>query len=275
MKTRCFPAQNYKAFFIDGTTLRIKLDPSKPITDLPHPEFMDIKITNYCEGKCPYCYQDSGKEDNGYNSAQRKLEWYFGNMSRNQRPFQVALGGGNPNQHKDFYDILWTLHRLGITPNYTTNGMGLTEEALWATEECCGGVAISTHPQLRYYWEKAIDLLHPIVQTNLHIIISDRDSIDRFYTIRQQYKDRIKYFVLLPYCAVGRATPKDIDYDYLTETLEAIGSTEDIAFGANFYSYLRFSDFKGSLYEPEIFSKYLDVKDMKLYKSSFNLQEVR
>jgi len=29
------------------------------------------------------------------------------------------------------------------------------------------------------------------------------------------------------------------------------------------------------LYPPEMFSKYLDLKDMKLYKSSFNLIEIK
>lgn len=46
-----------------------------------------------------------------------------------------------------------------------------------------------------------------------------------------------------------------------------------IAFGANFYPYLLKGghNIKVALYEPEIMSKFLDLKDMKVYPSSFNL----
>ena len=49
--------------------------------------------------------------------------------------------------------------------------------------------------------------------------------------------------------------------------------TSKIAFGANFYSYLLKSPgvFNVSLYEPESMSKFLDLKDMKVYPSSFHL----
>lgn len=271
MKTRCFPEHNYKAFFINGKTLRIKLDPSKPITNLRYPEFMDVKITNYCEGGCPYCYQNSGEEDDGYRDALGKLDTYIGGLTTNQRPFQIAIGGGNPNEHPDFVRILKMFDKYGIVPNYTTNGMGLPWPIIMATKELCGGVAISCHEHLTSIWQSAIEKLWLHVQTNLHIIISDKHSIDRFKNIYWQYKNKIKYFVLLPYEMAGRAPSAEVDYEYLTEVLYEIRNTEQIAFGANFYKYLCGSDFKISLYEPEIFSKFLDVKDMRFYNSSFNL----
>lgn len=40
--------------------------------------------------------------------------------------FQVALGGGNPNQHPDFIEMLEYTRSKGIVPNYTTNGLGLS-----------------------------------------------------------------------------------------------------------------------------------------------------
>jgi sulfatase maturation enzyme AslB (radical SAM superfamily) len=274
MRVRRFSEHNYKSFFIDGKTMRIKLDPSKPITDLAFPEFYDIKITNKCSGNCSYCYQDAGVDLYAYSDSFNKLWHFFGQMSENERPFQVALGGGNPNEHPDFVKILKLFNYYNIIPNYTTNGMGLTEEIIDATKEYCGGVAISCHEHLGSHWRNAIQRLHDKVQTNLHIIISDKYSIDRLRLIYESYQHVIKYFVLLPYEATGRAAPKDIEYDYLTQYLSSLPNLENIAFGANFYKYLCTSNFKLSLYEPEIFSKYLDCKDMKLYKSSFNLTEV-
>jgi hypothetical protein len=235
---------------------------------------MDVKITNKCSGKCPYCYQNSGDENSGYIHAFDKLYEYFNPMSDNQKPFQVAIGGGNPNQHPDFVPILSLFKCLNIVPNYTTNGIGLTPEILEATKKYCGGVAISCHPHLRWHWEAAIEKLSPLVQTSLHIIISDKNSIDNLVEIRHNFQDKIKYFVLLPYEAAGRASKKEIDYIYFTKVLDNIKNLENIAFGANFYPYLKESPRKLSLYQPEIFSKFLDVKDMKIYKSSFNLVEV-
>jgi hypothetical protein len=271
MKSRCFPEHNYKAFFIDGKTLRIKLDPSKPITNLKYPEFMDVKITNRCQGGCPYCYQNSGQENDGYSNALEKLDIYFGGLSENQKPFQVAIGGGNPNEHPYFIEILRTFTRNGIVPNYTTNGMNLSSDIAGETVRHCGGIAISCHPHLKNHWERAVGIFYKHIQTNLHVIISDAASVERFEHIYSKYMDKVKYFVLLPYEAAGRAPKAEVNYDELTNLLEAIGSTEKIAFGANFYKYLCGSDFKISLYEPEIFSKFLDVKDMTFYNSSFNL----
>lgn len=280
MRIRCFPEHNYKSFFLNGQSIRVKLDPNKPITELDWPEFYDVKITNYCEGKCPYCYQSSTPDYKNhewlspYSAAYKNIAYFFGAMSANQKPFQVALGGGNPNQHPDFCHIIRWLAEHDIVPNYTTNGMGLEDGVIGHTKTYCGGVAISCHPHLEHHWRPAIEKLAGQVQTNVHIIISNKESIDYFRLIHHAYKGIVKYFVLLPYEAAGRATPMPINYDYLTQVLEGYDNLQDIAFGANFYKYLCNSRFQPSLYEPEKYSKFLDVRDMKLYKSSFNLTEV-
>jgi sulfatase maturation enzyme AslB (radical SAM superfamily) len=275
VKTRILPQNNYKAVYSDGKTIRLALNPRKPITDLEYPEFYDVKLTNFCQSGCPYCYQDS-KPEAHYADVVEKIATYFGAMTENQRPFQVALGGGNPNQHPDFIKCLEKFCELGITPNYTTNGMGLTPEILVATKKYCGGVAVSCHPHMDKVWRNAVRLLLANgVKTNLHIIISDKDSIDRFKNIFDEHKETVEYFVLLPYIPMGRAESKKIDYEYFSQVLEGINSDE-IAFGANFYEYLKQhrEKYNVSLYEPELMSKYLDLKDMSLYKSSFNLAKV-
>lgn len=55
MKIRTFPEKNYKAIYFNGKTIRIALDPSKPIQELDFPEFLDVKLTGKCFGKCEYC----------------------------------------------------------------------------------------------------------------------------------------------------------------------------------------------------------------------------
>lgn len=275
IKKRIFEDKNYSAIWHDGKTIRIALDPKKPILELDYPEFYDIKITGKCEGNCPWCYMNSTCEEEHYDSIVDKVVNYFGGMSENERPFQIAAGGGNPNEHPDFIYFLNALKSMGIEPNYTTNGMNITEKIIDATKKYCGGVAVSCHPHLLPHWTRAANMfLNKFIKLNFHIIISDKNSVDYFRYIYDEWHDRIDYFVLLPYTAQGRAVKKDIDWEYLISRMP--NDTKQIAFGAGFYKYLLRNDhgINVSLYEPEIMSKFLDLKDMSLYKSSFDLTKV-
>lgn len=278
IKERIFEESNYKAIWFGGRTIRLCIDGSKDISELEYPEFYDVKITGHCEGECPWCYMDSKKTDLHYHDILGKINRYFGSMTENQRPFQVAIGGGEPTSHPYFCECLKTFSDLGIVPNYTTNGMFCKEtyyrEILNATKQYSGGVAVSCHPHLDDYWRGAA-LMYGIygIKLNFHIIISDKESIDRFVRIYEDWNPYVEYFVLLPYGVQGRAENKAIDYEYLSKVLP---QSKQIAFGANFYHFLKGGDHNidVSLYEPELMSKFLDMKDMKLYKSSFNLVEV-
>jgi pyruvate-formate lyase-activating enzyme len=247
-----------------------------------------LKVTGNCEGSCPYCYMSSEPGEH-YKDIVQKVRDFFGPMTLNQRPFQVALGGGEPTSHPDFINLLRVLkEELDICPNYTTNGMwikrpkiseygGLSfseRKILVATEKYCGGVAVSCHPHLKDYWSNAAFFYSGNnVKLNFHIIISDKESIDYFCDIYKEWSEIIDYFVLLPYGSQGRAKKKEIDWEYLIHRLP--DDQSKLAFGANFYPYLLKGghNIKVNLYEPEIMSKFLDLKDMKLYPSSFNLIE--
>lgn len=270
VKTRELPESNYRAVWFNGKTIRMALNPQEPITELAFPEFYDVKITGHCEGKCPWCYMDSKETDAHYDDIVAKIRKFFGPMSENERPFQVAIGGGEPTSHPDFIECLKAFKDLGIEPNYTTNGMHLTPDIVRATQKYCGGVALSCHPHLD--WGLAARrLVDSGVKLNFHIIISDKESIDYFEELYDIWKDDMDYFVLLPYGNQGRAEHKEVDFEYLCSVLPE--DHRNIAFGANFYPHLLEGNhcIKVSLYEPEIMSKFLDLSDMSIHASSFNL----
>jgi organic radical activating enzyme len=278
IKTRREEAANYKAVWCNGKTLRFAIDATKPILELQYPEFYDIKVTSNCEGKCPYCYMDS-KPEAHFDNIIGKTRDFFNGMTKEQLPFQVALGGGEPTSHPDFIKLLMVLKdEYDICPNYTTNGMWTKdkekwEPLLWNTQKYCGGVAVSCHPHLNDFWELAAELYSTYkIRLNFHVIISDKESIDYFTEIYKKWSDKVDYFVLLPYGNQGRAEAKEIDWEYLVKCLPT--DQRKIAFGANFYPYLLKGDhnIKISLYEPEIMSKFLDLSDMRIHKSSFNLE---
>lgn len=287
IKTRVFPESNYKGIYINGKTLRVALDPSKPITELKYPEFYDVDIfetmNGLCRANCPWCYLKGNINGKCVTDAAKRITDYFGPMTANQRPFQVAIpGSGELFEHPDWENILKAFHDLDITPNYTTNGMWVDKDnseqlrIINVTKELCGGVAVSCHPHIKEYWEVAALVYHRNnIKLNFHNIISDKESIDRFINIYDEWKDKVDYFVLLPHGNQGRAESanKTIEWGYLVSKLPE--DQKQLAFGANFYPYLLKGDhnIKVSLYQPEIMSKFLSLDKMELHNSSFSLNK--
>lgn len=194
----------------------------------------------------------------------------------------MAIGGhGEPTLHPDFIKVLGTFADLGIVPNYTTNGMHLTPEIIEATKTYSGGVAISCHPHLEKFWRNAvIKYSEAGIKTNLHIIIGEKGSVNKFKKIYDEYHDIVEYFVLLPYMAVGRAKEIEVqnEWGYLFEELKNYNKGK-LAFGALFFEYLnqhvdkvKYLDI--SLYEPEAVSGYIMFNEENpiIRKSSYDLE---
>jgi hypothetical protein len=203
-------------------------------------------------------------------------------MSENERPFQVAIGGGGePTLHPEFRDAVKAFRELGIMPNYTTNAMHLNPEVIQATVEYCGGVAISCHPHLDKVWKAGVKTLTDNnIRTNLHIIVGEPGSTDRFWEIVDEFNDKIEYFVLLPYQVAGRAAAVETDEEW-TKLFDSLlkRNQKNIAFGALFYDFIcqhkdKYKSFEISLYEPETMSGYLMMEDgeMIIRKSSYDLR---
>ena len=81
------------------------------------PELVDMKITDYCDAGCTFCYQDSTRE--GTHADYERVTRYFDYM-KELGVFEVALGGGEPTLHPRFIDILKYSREVGIVPNFTT-----------------------------------------------------------------------------------------------------------------------------------------------------------
>lgn len=272
---------NYAAVFTDSfDTVHWKLDPNKPYSELASPELYDIAINNKCFGRCPYCYISSVPEGVNYRNVVEKAHSYFGSsMSPDERPFQVAIGGaGEPTLHPEFPAFLAALCDLGIVPNYTTNGMHLSPAVLDATEAYTGGVAVTAHKHLDKHWRRAIEKLHGITRLNLHFIPMSKDDVEWMMNVAHEYAEKIDYFVVLPYQAIGFGEPLDMQavYEFMFRLLKVTKDRmpelfKQFAFGAMFYDELKKRPWVGAdLYEHGLFSKYLDMGgDMSLYRSSY------
>lgn len=179
---------------------------SEPFWSSHGPELLDVAITNWCDKGCSFCYRRSDTD-----GSHMSIEDYREVMRQAQQMhvFQVALGGGNPNQHPLFPEFLRTTRQdFGIVPNYTTNGRGLTQETLAATAKFAGAVAVSAYAPYTETLEAVVRLKEAGVSTNLHFILTSRSVETAIDWLLRPPKvlTLADAIVFLNYKPVGRST---------------------------------------------------------------------
>lgn len=237
-------------------------------------------VENIVVSNCHYCYTSALKTGSNFENIVDKADLVWGSLKPEDRPFQIAIGGaGESTIHPDWIPFVKRVNELGIVPNYTTNGMHLSDEILKATEDYCGGVAVSYHPHIKSVFHKAIEKLSKInTKLNIHVIIGDEQSLIDLKEIYEQYNDVLDYIVILPYQAAGRAKEIDTENTW-KEMFEWVNSVDSkkFAFGALFYNWLKNHKIaiEMAIYEPEIYSGYrlMDDSYSTLRRSSYDLRE--
>lgn len=282
MRIRIDKDANYKAIFSKGKTIRQRIDSKLPITIPKFAEIEDVAINNKCFANCSYCYTSATKKGINFENIVEKAKNVWGSLDINNRPFQIAIGGaGESTIHPDWIEFVRTVKDLGIVPNYTTNGMHLSEDILNATERYCGGVAISYHPHIKNVFHQAIKKFSSIkTRLNIHLIIGSKESLIDAQTIYETYKDNIEYFVMLPYQAQGRGKQIEVDENWkqMFNWIDSLSSDrhKQFAFGALFYEWMLNNGvpLNIDIYEPEIYSGYRIFNESYklLRKSSYNLE---
>lgn len=182
-------------------------------TFAPVPELADISISNRCTKGCEYCYRSSSP-----NGALMSLEDYCDVLDSMNSPehgnvFQVALGGGEPLEHPDFFSIIDETVKRGIVPNFTTNGRLLTGETFVRLKGNVGAMAISITKmeEMKAY----VGLLKDSkgIRVNLHYILS-RESVEQAIEIlRGKYNgvlNSVNAIVFLTYKPAGRGNDTNV-----------------------------------------------------------------
>lgn len=134
--------QNYYYLFdyATGAAVRWEKGDKDPFWRERGPEILDISITDYCERECEFCYRKASRQ--GYFMELPLYEQII-QQAEQAGVQQIALGGGNPNQHPKFVEFLKIAREHHIIASYTTNGQGMTDEIYRATKQYGGAVAIS------------------------------------------------------------------------------------------------------------------------------------
>jgi hypothetical protein len=84
------------------------------------PELVDLKITNYCENNCLFCYQSSIKDA---KHASENATWYLIDKLAESEIFELAIGGGEPTKHPYFSRILEHVKYKKISVSFSTYDM--------------------------------------------------------------------------------------------------------------------------------------------------------
>lgn len=202
-----FGNEHYTAIFNPNSGFFARVEDSghdEPFWADHGPELLDIAITNWCDLDCSFCYRKS--DESGTNITLENYEEIVRQAQR-MHVFQIALGGGNPNQHPQFAEILrLTREKYGIVPNYTTNGRGLTSTVIDATAKHCGAVAVSAYPPY-HETSTAIKLLRSFgITTNVHFILTSKtvDTAIEWLNSPPSFLELANAIVFLNYKPVGR-----------------------------------------------------------------------
>lgn len=205
---RRYTDQKYSVLFNRNTGFFARVEEkgtSDPFWSPSGPELLDISITNFCEKGCDFCYRNSNRLGKNILLSDYLIVL---KQATELGVFQIALGGGNPNQHPDFIDILKFTSESGIVPTYTTNGSGLTDEILIATKKYCGAIAISAYEPLVDFEATINRILSFGIKTNVHFLVSSSTitrAID-WLSIPPNFLERINALVFLNYKPINTSS---------------------------------------------------------------------
>jgi hypothetical protein len=174
----------------DGT--KIRHYEGKPL--VVHPESLDVKITDYCDGKCSYCHEKSTV--NGKHGDLAKLEEVLSVLPPG---VEIAIGGGNPLEHPLLLGFLMKLKSRGLVANMTVNQKHVVshQHALYnlVGSHLIHGIGIS------YQSQKDIEYTVPLMKDNnlvFHMImgINTMQDVEDCYNFCRAHGKPCKILIL-------------------------------------------------------------------------------
>lgn len=177
--------QNYYYIFNHETGIAVRWgkNDKEPFWREEGPELLDISITDYCERECEFCYRKANRYGNfmEFSLYEKILQ-----QAEKVGVQQIALGGGNPNQHPDFISFLKMAREHHIVASYTTNGQGMTEEIYKATKKYGGAVAVSWY----YPYCDAMKVIEKCgkqgIPVNIHFVLHKESLLEALSLLQSE-----------------------------------------------------------------------------------------
>ncbi len=208
----------------------------------PWPELADISISNHCTAECDFCYRESSP--NHEFMSLKDYGFILSELSHKKwgTIFQVALGGGEPLEHPNFFEIVDATVHSGVVPNFTTNGKNITPGIAKRLMGKVGAVAISVSDFQKFPYKTVKYLADVGVTTNIHFLLRKRSLQQAIEFLDGQYDDTlagINAVIFLTYKAAGRAPRHDClcwneELSAFVRAIDANRSTVRVGFDACF-----------------------------------------
>jgi len=149
-------------------------------TRAPMPEIVDIEISEICSGGCKWCYKSNLTD--GKNMTLETFKQVLDLFT----PFvtQVALGIGDANTNPDLIPIMEYCREVGVVPNLTLTGLGLTPELGKRLAELAGAISVSVYPHTKALAYSTLRTLqrYGLEQVNFHLVVGT-ETLDHCYEV--------------------------------------------------------------------------------------------
>ena len=180
------------------------------------PQLIDVGVMGSCihgaSGLCAksgvQCYQ------NGRNIQKPNMS--LSNFKKivdqcKGKSFQFALGGrGDVDQHEDFEALLHYCRTNGIVPNFTSSGLGFTEDIVDIIAIGTGAVAISMYGS-SYTYRAIKMLIDARVKTNIHYVLGNNSIDEAIIRLRtNDFPAGINAVIFLLHKPVGLGQPENV-----------------------------------------------------------------
>lgn len=275
-----YDGQHYQVLFNSKTGAFIRIEDNgyeEPFWCKEGPELIDLSITNYCTRECEFCYRQSNRK--GKHLSLKDIQNIV-KQAKEIGVLQIALGGGNPNQHPRFVEILRLIRESGIVPSYTTNGLGLSDDILQATSTYCGAMAVSFYPpyDLDDYTRLAQKIKSYGIRLNLHVILM-QDTIEmmtKWLSESPRLFENLNAIIFLNYKPIGGSKHNMVkDMNLLKAFFVAANKCKSVKIGFDSCSMSGIVRWMSNV-KPEFlesceaarFSAFIS-EDMKMYPCSF------
>ena len=181
---------------------------SYKIGDVPadFPELVDLKISDYCDLGCTFCYQNSTRR--GKHGDLQVIKDVISKLSH-LGTFEIAIGGGEPMQYPHLEEVIHHANKCGVTANFTTKDhVALSERG--DLLHYIGGVALSvTTAEDVYEVAKSLVRLTREEMSRLSFQVPvGAQTFEQFVELMEAISNySIQRVTLLGYKMVGRGTP--------------------------------------------------------------------
>jgi hypothetical protein len=180
----------------DGTKVRECEGHPKPL----HPESIDVKITNWCDGACPYCHEQSTKQGKHGN-----LDALLEALSPLPHGVELALGGGDPTSHPDLIRFLLKAKECGWIVNITINHKHIKSRSRIIKQLLARGLVHGVGISYRKPWLGDEDYIHKLSGNVVYHLIAGVNSPNDLDSIEEICRDnnRTPKVLLLGYKQFG------------------------------------------------------------------------